>query len=382
MDPTGPKSWEWRRLPGSRIEARVQHAQRERGEDPERGSSPPPGPDPAFAGGKLPGERIRARCTHTAEKEPIAYEAYEDQAELIYCYVCGGGYTRASLGQHMARCLKKRASVEEATLPPSLRVDLKAVSFQVAQCIPIPEPYDDEALAKYNAEAKATYEASMPMCPECGRTFTWKTDAITVHMRSCCPELLDEITGKYFHTGSGLQEKLRHVKCPICNRSFSNRSLETHLPLCRLNAAQSPKPPPGAVRIRSPTQKLAESTSSPGPQWRSDFPERDEGGVQPSEEFREEEADAPGCEQAEKSTQSGWMGGEAPPRDYALSEVPTMWREGLRPPESTVRDARTYLGGMEASDPRSALLHLEGAEPLSEEDAAALRRNKPPHETP
>ncbi len=45
----------------------------------------------------------------------------------------------------------------------------------------------EENVSVWNAEATTNYEASMPPCPNCGRTFSG-ADRLEVHLKGCKPD--------------------------------------------------------------------------------------------------------------------------------------------------------------------------------------------------
>lgn len=336
------------RLPGSRIRARcgtriLLHVERESvtaRRRKHRLRSP-------FKDGHLPGSHMEARICQPVDKDEATGEAAatqksirnvaggdkEDAVAMAVCYVCGNRYTTTSLRQHMTRCLQKRRQVEADLLPPSLHAQLDDITFQFAQCIPIPAG-DPMALAQYNAEASAAYQASMPQCPECGRTFV--AASLQAHMRGCCPGLADEL----FSAGMWLRlydRRSHYVKCPVCRKAFSHQTLSVHLPLCRLNARRATplqksiyeSPPEPAEGRRSSVATLTTVESEPVTEA-SDWPEEhDEPNLSDMPSSGEEDS-VPLPARAAADVAAEWMGGQSPLRDYQLAQVPEMWQYSLR----------------------------------------------------
>ena len=93
--------------------------------------------------------------------------------------MCGTQRGIASLAIHQKQCLQNRAKVQ-ATLEPNERTDPPADPD-----IPIPgDDASEEEVNQFNGAVQAVYEASMPKCPKCQRTFADVTK-LEKHIAGC-----------------------------------------------------------------------------------------------------------------------------------------------------------------------------------------------------
>ena len=97
---------------------------------------------------------------------------------MLVCYLCGTQHGLNSLAIHQKQCLMKHANRAKAEnddfLPPQ----------PPAMAPPCGHAASVAAVQKYNMEAQAVYNASMPTCATCGRSFE-TAEKLKSHAMSC-----------------------------------------------------------------------------------------------------------------------------------------------------------------------------------------------------
>lgn len=98
---------------------------------------------------------------------------------FLTCYVCGTQHGIASLAIHQKQCLENRSKLQ-ANLDPTERT---AVPQDPGIAIPGEAATEDD-VNMFNEAVQAVYEAGMPKCPKCDRSFADSTK-LAKHSAGC-----------------------------------------------------------------------------------------------------------------------------------------------------------------------------------------------------
>eukprot|EP00753_Platysulcus_tardus_P007574 PLAT15285.1.p1 GENE.PLAT15285.1~~PLAT15285.1.p1 ORF type:complete len:510 (+),score=168.98 PLAT15285.1:78-1532(+) len=105
--------------------------------------------------------------------------SFEGRPPSLLCYLCGKKFGTASLEIHWKSCKRKRVAAQKA-MPRACRTRAPPPP---AMSIPTRRSTAKQFDA-YNELARQLYEACLPRCPNCNRSFSdWSR--VEVHMRSC-----------------------------------------------------------------------------------------------------------------------------------------------------------------------------------------------------
>ena len=97
---------------------------------------------------------------------------------MLVCYLCGTQHGLSSLAIHQKQCLIKRAKRAKAQNDDSPLPRPPVIAPPSGHAASV------RAVEAYNNEAQAVYNASMPACGMCGRTFETPEKLMT-HAASC-----------------------------------------------------------------------------------------------------------------------------------------------------------------------------------------------------